>query len=178
MQALKEFRTRAKSYSDLINAAAMIDDGVLLNKDGSLTAAWYFQGEDLGSASPTELAMQAERVNQILSRFGNGWAVHVDAVRMPAVDYPDNKFPDRTTREIDLERKTAWEKEGAHYETVQAIALTYMPPLNVEANFRESLITRDDAEGKVKESRADRILRGFEQSINDFEGFMSSTVKM
>ncbi len=178
MQALKEFRTRAQSYADLINAAAMIDDGVLLNKDGSLTAAWYFQGEDLGSASPTELAIQAERINQILSRFGNGWAIHVDAIRMPAMDYPNSKFPDRTSREIDWERKVAWEQEGTHYETVQAIALTYMPPLNVEANFRESLITRDDGVDNSKESRADRILRGFKQSVNDFEGFMSSTVKM
>lgn len=178
MQALKEFRTRTKSYADLINAAAMIDDGVLLNKDGSLTAAWYFQGEDLGSASPTELALQAERVNQILSRFGNGWAIHVDAVRMPSSDYPDSKFPDRTTREIDRERKAAWEKEGAHYETVQALALTYTPPLTVEASFRESLVTRDDTEAKSKESRADRILRGFKQSISDFESFMAGTVKM
>ena len=46
MLSLREFRTRAKGFADLLNYAAIIEDGILLNKDGSLMAAWAYEGED------------------------------------------------------------------------------------------------------------------------------------
>jgi len=54
--ALREFRSTAKGLPDLLNYAAVVDDGVVLNKDGSLMAAWSYRGEDLDSASVPELS--------------------------------------------------------------------------------------------------------------------------
>ena len=56
MLQLRQFRNRAKGLPDLLNYAALVDDGVVLNKDGSLMAAWEYRGEDLESASHAELA--------------------------------------------------------------------------------------------------------------------------
>ena len=50
MLQLRQFRNRAKGLPDLLNYAALVDDGVVLNKDGSLMAAWEYRGEDLESA--------------------------------------------------------------------------------------------------------------------------------
>ncbi|UIJ88770.1 hypothetical protein LZK77_25300 (plasmid) [Rhizobium leguminosarum] len=47
MVALKPFRVTGPSFADLVPYAGLIDDGVLLLKDGSLMAGWYFAGPDL-----------------------------------------------------------------------------------------------------------------------------------
>ncbi len=102
MLALREFRSTAKGLPDLLNYAAVVDDGVVLNKDGSLTAAWSYRGEDLDSASVPELSALSARVNAAFARRGSGWMVHVDALRTEARGYPDvGAFPDRTTLLID-----------------------------------------------------------------------------
>ena len=40
MLALKQYRSRKRGFSDLLNYAAVIENGINLNKDGSLMAAW------------------------------------------------------------------------------------------------------------------------------------------
>ncbi len=78
---IREFRTRLKGYSDLLVYAAMVEDGIILNKDGSLLCAWSYRGDDLDSASAHELDALSERVNSALKRRGGGWMTHVDAIR-------------------------------------------------------------------------------------------------
>ena len=36
MLALKQYRPQKRGFSDLLNPAAMVEDGIVLNKDGSL----------------------------------------------------------------------------------------------------------------------------------------------
>ncbi|HXO17856.1 MAG TPA: conjugal transfer protein TrbE, partial [Candidatus Dormibacteraeota bacterium] len=88
MLNLREFRSTAKGLPDLLNYAAVVDDGVVLNKDGSLTAGWTYRGEDLDSASVPELSALSARVNAAFARRGSGWMVHVDALRTEARGYP------------------------------------------------------------------------------------------
>lgn len=49
MLALKEFRSKAKAFPDILNYASFIDEGILLNKDGSLTAGFYYRAGDISS---------------------------------------------------------------------------------------------------------------------------------
>ena len=44
MVALKRFRSTGPSFADLVPYAGLVDNGVLLLKDGSLMAGWYFAG--------------------------------------------------------------------------------------------------------------------------------------
>jgi len=44
MVALKSFRHSGPSFADLVPYAGLIDNGVILLKDGSLMAGWYFRG--------------------------------------------------------------------------------------------------------------------------------------
>jgi type IV secretory pathway VirB4 component len=49
MLALKQYRSRKRGFSDLLNYAAVIENGIILNKDGSLMAAWQYDGPDTAS---------------------------------------------------------------------------------------------------------------------------------
>lgn len=108
MVALKRFRATGPSFADLVPYAGLVDNGVLLLKDGSLMAGWYFAGPDSESATDLERNDLSRQINTILSRLGSGWMIQVEAVRIPAFDYPSDDrchFPDAVTRAIDAERR-------------------------------------------------------------------------
>ena len=71
----------------------MVDDGVIVGKNGSFMAAWLYKGDDNASSTDEQREMVSLRINQALSGLGNGWMIHVDAVRRPAPNYPDEACP-------------------------------------------------------------------------------------
>ena len=133
MLNLSEFRTKAQGFADLLNYAALVDNGIILNKDGSLIAAWEYRGDDLDSASHEELAALSSRINFVFASFGSGWMVHVDAIRELSTSYgPAGAFADRTTRLIDDTRKRGYESSGGYFATRYVLSLTYFPPQDAE----------------------------------------------
>jgi hypothetical protein len=127
MLSLKGFRSRAKGLPDLLPYAVLVAPGVVLNKDGSFLAAWEFEGRDTASSTEEELDYVAEQVNQALLPLGNGWMLHVDAVRRPATSYPredQSHFPDAVSKMIDDERRAFF--EGAEcFVTNTVLTATY-----------------------------------------------------
>jgi len=178
MLRLREFRSRAKGLPDLLNYAALVDEGIVLNKDGSLMAAWEYRGEDLDSAGPLELGAVSARVNKAFLRRGSGWMIHVDAVRVPTNTYPEaGSFRDRTTALIDAERRAQYRAEGAHFETAFVMTVTYLPPADVEGKVQNFLV-----EGDGKKPSADaplnRALENFRVGVRDIEDQLSSALHL
>jgi type IV secretion/conjugal transfer VirB4 family ATPase len=178
MLSLREFRTRGKGLPDLLNYGALVDDGIVLNKDGSLMAAWEYRGEDMESASHRELAAVSARVNKAFLRRGSGWMIHVDAVRFPTHDYPERgMFLDRTTALIDAERRAQYRAEGAHFETSFVITVTYLPPADVEGKVQDFLVEGDRKRTDAHAATA-RALETFRAGLRDIEEQLSSSLHM
>ena len=55
MLNLAEYRNRPASLADFLPWAALVGEGVILNKDGSFQRTFGFRGPDLGSATQAEL---------------------------------------------------------------------------------------------------------------------------
>jgi type IV secretory pathway VirB4 component len=55
LKRLREHRSESRGLADLLNWAFMVDDGVILQKDGSLLAGWKYRGPDVSAATPHEL---------------------------------------------------------------------------------------------------------------------------
>jgi type IV secretion system protein VirB4 len=167
---INEHRTRPQSLADLLLYDALIDDGILLQQDGSLMAAWSFRGPDLASATHAEMAVLGARLNSVL-RLGSGWMIQCDAIRSRAPEYPDGGlFPDPITRLIDEERRQQFLSEGAHFESEYVLTLTYLPPSETEQNVRGWLF-----EGQTyKPSAADQALSGFKAKLAHFEEVLGS----
>ncbi|MET4328614.1 type IV secretory pathway VirB4 component [Bradyrhizobium sp. i1.15.2] len=94
-----------------------MDEGIILNKDGSFQRKARFRGPDLDSAVPAELVAIAGRLNNALRRLGSGWAIFVEAQRHSAGAYPASTFPDAASSLVDAERKAQFEETGAHFES-------------------------------------------------------------
>ncbi|RWF09665.1 MAG: conjugal transfer protein TrbE, partial [Mesorhizobium sp.] len=140
MVALKQFRVSSPSFADLVPYAGLVDNGVMLLKDGSLMAGWYFAGPDSESSTDAERNEISRQINAILSKLGSGWMIQVEAVRVPTTDYPSEEachFPDPVTRAIDAERRAHFERERGHFESRHALILTWRPP-----EPRRSALTR------------------------------------
>lgn len=136
MVNLARFRSTEPSFADLVPYAALVDNGVILLKDGSLMAGWYFAGPDSESATDLERNEISRRINAVLARLGSGWMIQIEALRIDAATYPSadrSYFPDPITRAIDAERRKHFEREGAHFESRHGLILTQRP---LEANRR------------------------------------------
>jgi len=104
MLNLAEYRHRPAGLADFLPWAALVDVGVVLNKDGSFQRTSRFRGPDLDSATPAELVAVTSRLNNALRRLGSGWAIFVEAQRIAAQTYPHSTFPDSASALVDLER--------------------------------------------------------------------------
>ena len=169
---LAEYRSKAALLADFLPWAALIGEGVILNKDGSFQRTARFRGPDLDSATPAELVATAARLNSALRRLGSGWAVFVEAQRIPARDYPLSEFPDPISALVDAERRAQFEEASSHYESRYFLTLTWVPP--ADDTSRASGWLFEDAPSKGADphehlaafrSRSDRLL-------DLFEGFM------
>ncbi|OWQ88663.1 conjugal transfer protein TrbE [Sphingopyxis witflariensis] len=128
MMNLFEYRSKSASLADYLPWAALVSEGVVLNKDGSFQRSARFRGPDLDSATPAELVAVTARLNNALRRLGSGWAVFVEAQRVPAHSYPVSDFPDAVSELVDVERREQFREEGAHFESLYYLTLLWMPP--------------------------------------------------
>jgi type IV secretion system protein VirB4 len=128
MMNLAEYRRAATRLADFLPWAALVGEGVVLNKDGSFQRTARLRGPDLDSAVAAELVAVAGRLNNALRRLGSGWAIFVEAQRHEAASYPASRFADAASALVDAERKADFEEAGAHYESSYFLTFLYLPP--------------------------------------------------
>jgi len=162
MMNLREYRRTATSLADFLPWAALIREGVVLNKDGSFQRSARFRGPDLDSAVPSELVAVASRINNAFRRLGSGWAIFVEAERREAGGYPVSHFPDVASALVDLERRASFEEAGAHFESRYYLTFTYLPPQE-DAQRAEGWLYEGRAASGVD---ASEILDGFVDRTN------------
>ena len=163
---LAEYRNRNARLADFLPWAALVGEGIVLNKDGSFQRTVRFRGPDLDSAVPAELVAVAGRLNNAFRRLGSGWAIFVAAQRLPSNSYPDGRFPDAASALVDAERKASFEEAGAHFESSYFLTLTYLPPAEDAARAEGWLYEGRETKGIDPHEvlagfadRTDRVLR-------------------
>ncbi len=119
-------------FSDLLQFAYLVEDGIVLNKDGALLTTIQFQGKDLSFGTTNELDQRTTIFNRMLNFLTDGWMLHIDNIRIPSIDYPTTAyFPCPVARLIDDERRVHYEKEGSHFENIQFLTFVWKFPLPV-----------------------------------------------
>jgi type IV secretion/conjugal transfer VirB4 family ATPase len=177
---LKKHRSKDAGLADLLNYAAVVDDGVIVGKNGSFMAAWLYRGDDNASSTDEQREMVSFRINQALAGLGSGWMVHVDAVRRPAPNYSAkgvSHFPDAVSAAIDEERRRLFEGLGTMYEGYFVLTLTWFPPVLAQRKFVE-LMFDDDAIAPDHKARTMGLIAQFKREITAIENRLSSAVNL
>ncbi|MCK1641232.1 conjugal transfer protein TrbE [Bradyrhizobium sp. 157] len=171
MLNLREFRSNAYRLADWLPWVCLIAPGVILNKDGSFQRTIRYRGPDLDSATEAELLSVAARVNNVLKRFGSGWALFFDATRIPAFEYPRSQFPDPVSWLVDEERRAAFEgatdaawedpsrPRGQHFESVLHLTLMYLPPAERVSRLEGVFLERPKGRDGVADREAGHCRR-------------------
>lgn len=173
---LDQHRSKEMGFADLLVYAAVVEDGVIVGKNGVLMAAWVFCGDDTASSTDIERERVSFRINQALSRLGNDWMIHVDAIRKPALAYSDkalSNYPDPVTAAIDEERRNLFERIGTLYESCFIVSLTYLPPMLAQRKFVE-LMFDDDTQAPDQKARTQGLLEYFQRECANFESRLPS----
>ncbi|WKA26179.1 conjugal transfer protein TrbE [Bradyrhizobium roseum] len=170
---LAEYRHSTTRLADFLPWAALVGEGIVLNKDGSFQRTARFRGPDLDSSVPAELVAVAGRLNNALRRLGSGWAVFVEAQRYSSNAYPPSSCPDVASALVDAERRAQFEEEGAHYESAYFLSFLYLPPAEDAARAERLLF---EGRERGQSAGAHEVLRGFvdrtDRVLQLVEGFM------
>lgn len=177
---LKKHQSHTAGCADLLNYAALVDDGVIVCKNGAFMAAWLYRGDDNASCTEQQREMVSFRINQALANMGSGWMVHVDAVRRAAPGYNAqgrSHFPDAVSAAIDEERRRYFESLGTLYEGFFVLTVTWFPPMLAQRKFVE-LMFDDDRIKPTRKSRTTHLITFFKRECLTLESRLSSAVSL
>jgi type IV secretion/conjugal transfer VirB4 family ATPase len=175
LKNLREHRSESRGLADLLNWAFMVDDGLILQKDGSLLAGWKYRGPDVSAATPHELNGLSRHLNDALLNFGDDWMFHVDAVRRPAISYAASVFPDGATQIIDDERRACYNTRASRqYETDYFLLVTHLPAPDAISRFSAFFVQGADR------SRVEwtNVLGTFAVALNTIADRLSGFLKL
>ncbi|MFN3313591.1 MAG: conjugal transfer protein TrbE, partial [Hyphomonas sp.] len=146
MLNLTEYAQQPRRLADYLPWACLVAPGVVLNKDGAFQTTFRYRGPDLESSTEAGLVATTARLNNVLRRFGTGWALFFEAVRREAGPYPVCDFPDAVSWLVDEERAIAAEEAGARFESAYYLTLLWLPPADLAGHAERALITRAASE--------------------------------
>ena len=178
MHPLRPYRDKGPGLPDVLNWGCLIDNGVGLNKDGSLIAGWVHKGADLDSSPDARLNWVSDHVNNALSRLSGGWTIWCDAVRLPAPKYfdpADSRFPDPVSQLIEDERRAHFLSGDRHYETEYALLVQYTPPIKSKGMLVNLVY---DDHGADPQSPGDIALAAFKRVLTEMEDALSGALDM
>lgn len=150
MMNLTEYRRSSARLADYLPWAALVGEGLVLNKDGSFQRTARFRGPDLDSSVASEVVAVAGRLNNALRRLGSGWAIFVEAMRVPSSAYPEDRFPDPASALVEAERKALFDEEGSHYETCYFLTFLCLPPVEEASRTEQFFFEGNETGGEAK----------------------------
>lgn len=171
---------RRMSLADMLNYSSVIEDGIVLCKNGALMAAWAYTARDQESCTEAQMESDASLLNRALAELGDGWMIHVDAVRKATPHYisrGQSHFPHWLPAVADEERRRFFESHGDFYEGYFVLTVTYLPPMLAQTKFVDLMYEQDG--GKVSASaRGQKILDGFKKDILLIESRLSAVFSL
>jgi type IV secretion system protein TrbE len=176
MLSLREYREPTHRLPDRLPWACLIAPGVVLQKDAVFQKTAAFRGPDLSSSLDSELVSASARINNALRRLGSGWGLFIEAQWFESSAYPRSKWSHPAAAVVDLERQTAFEQGGAHYESSYYLTFTWrLPP---ERSTRAAALFFDEGAGRTAdESTAlSRELRHFQKAVAEIVDILSGVL--
>ena len=161
---IKEYQDEKNKLSTYIPWIAMIDEGVILNKNGTFQKTLKFRGYDLDSATIYELQNSNGRLNNILARFEGNWTMHIEARRVHSKEYESTEIENFALKLIDDERKNKFQS-GTYFESEYYLTLTYLTSVDTEKKLKNFFIEEEKTAENI-----DKSLENFKKEFKEIKG--------
>jgi type IV secretion system protein TrbE len=175
---LRDYQSAPRGLVDFLPWAFLVDrepQGIVLNKDGSFSAAFAIQGPDRASSTDEELNALSHHVSRAFAPLVSAWTFHYDAVRRPAVAYPTHgHFPDPVSRLMDDCRREAYLRQEALFETVTVLSVTYRPPREI---YQHALLRLQQGIRQERRTWED-TLAAFKRQLGELESRLAGPLRV
>ena len=162
---MQRHKAPKEGLGDLLGWAFLIDEGIILMKDGTFLAGMTLRGRDLESASHGEINRATQTIHDAIALLGEGWAIEVNIHRRERREYPDakhNHFPAKALDQVEKERSNQFLEHGEHYETVNFILLSYIPPRDNLRRWERVVVSGDESSMDYTHT-LEQFIRSFEE---------------
>ncbi len=173
------FKRRNEGFSDLLQYDTVIEDGIILLKNGSLLSGFYYKGLDMSEMSREDQDVLTSRISKAIFELGTGWAINFDAIRLESRNYPErafSSFDKEISFAIDEERRELFSSRGTMFTTENFLTVTYTPPTLVTNKIVDMMYTTDENGEKL--SYYDKNLIHFKNKLNSFFAILSTIFKI
>ena len=160
---IKEYQNEKNKLSTYVPWIFMIDEGIVLNKNGTFQKTLKFRGYDLDSATIYELQNSNGRLNNVLTRLEGGWTMHIEARRVYSKEYESVEIDNYALKLIDDERKNKFQS-GSYFESEYYLTLTYLTPADSEKKLKNFFI-----EEEKKQDDIEKILENFKKEYKEIK---------
>ena len=177
MLNLKEYQDTQTQLADYLTWACLIGPGIVLNKDGSFQRTARFRGPDLESTTAEGLVSVCARINNILRRYGSGWAVFFEAARHEAQDYPESEWRDPACWLIEQERRGQFTEAGTLYESYYYVTFVYLPSPDSVGKLEDAFIEKTEEHGDLDaRDHVERFISETDKSLDLLASIMPEAV--
>jgi len=166
-----------RSFADLIPYDSMVEDGIMLLKDGSLMASFSYTGEDVETVNKSDRDMMIISVNKAISKLGSGYTVMHDTMREPVYEYLDTEgavWPSQFAKDLDEIRKKEF-LTNIHYISKYFFNIIFTPE-SQKVSFMKKLLITDNVEKET--TSLEKTIKQFKSVISDIASLLSTAIKI
>ena len=168
---LQHLKRPAEGLGDLLGWAFLIDEGVILMKDGSFVSGFELDPPDLETTSAAEANSTTDTVHDMLMLLGEGYGIEVNVHRRHSTEYPiqeNHHFPTASLQTMEHERQRQYQEIGSHYTLRRTVLFTYTPPRELWSRWEVPMV-----QGVQKEFDYAQTLSGFNRTLNEVRALLA-----
>ena len=165
---LKKYRSNEPGLAELLYAASEPVNGIIVQKNGAMMAAFSYKGQDSASLTNSDLNYTKKTLNNLFSRLESGWMFHIDSVRTKVPQYIDRSrsfFPDKVSAAIDEERRNYFMSLGNSYESGFILTVTWLPPSVAKNKAVKFFIDNGVKKRLSPRQETEFLLKQFEEKV-------------
>lgn len=173
------FKRRSEGFSDLLQYDTVIEDGIILLKNGSLMSGFFYKAQDMSEMSRDDQDVMSARISKAIFELGTGWTINFDAIRLESRTYPErafSAFDKEISYAIDEERRELFSSRDTMFTTENFLTVTYTPPALVTNKIVDMMYTNDENGKKI--SYYDKNLIHFKNKLKNFISILSTIFKI
>lgn len=160
------YKQKRKYFVNHILWALLLEDGIVLNKDGSFLRTIEYRGYD----NPDNDI--GEYLNELFMSFSTGWAIFEESSKRYIAGYPVSSFSNPVALLIDTERRAYYEENGNRFLTKFYLTLLYRPPKDIRQKMGHIILR--DKRNLEKKGWNDAINHFVEQTNRFYARFASA----
>lgn len=166
-------------FTSLLNYAALVDEGIILGKNGSLTAGWEYSSLDHNIAENEELNVLSNHINNFITQLDENLTFHIDAFRDTHSSYFYDNIDETPLhpllKKVERERANFFNKAEKSFSVRYVLTITYLPP-KILTNKVSNLVLEGYDKNKIYDPN--HIINKFKELVEKVENLLSGFLKV